>query len=207
MGDPGVNGPEARSGPVIIGYDGSPTSERALVEAGLVLGGRRALVVVVWEPGPVFELAGAPSPTPAPLDIRTALEAEEKIYDGVRRLADHGAALARELGLEAEGLAVADDITPAATLVRLARERQAPALVVGTRGHRGVRHLLLGSTAEAVVRTAPCPVVVRGPGPEGRGEGYEGRAVRRPAHRPWRHRAAGGTGSDARGASWGSTAT
>lgn len=158
----------APSGPVIVGYDGSPISECALVEAATVLAPRRALVVVVWEPGPVFELVAAPSVTPAPIDVRTALEVEEKIYDGVRRLAEHGAALARDVGFEAEGLAVADDVTPAATLVRLAQERQAPALVVGTRGHRGVSHLLLGSTAEDVVRRAACPVVVRGPAPERR---------------------------------------
>jgi nucleotide-binding universal stress UspA family protein len=36
-------------------------------------------------------------------------------------------------------------------------------IVMGTHGRRGVAHLLLGSVAEHVVRTAPCPVLtVRG---------------------------------------------
>jgi hypothetical protein len=30
---------------------------------------------------------------------------------------------------------------------------------MGTRGRKGVAHLLLGSVAEHVVRTAPCPVL------------------------------------------------
>lgn len=167
-GRPTILSVMAPSAPVIVGYDGSPISECALVEAATVLAPRRALVVVVWEPGPVFELMAPPSVTPAPIDVRTALEVEEKIYDGARRLAEHGAALAREAGLEAEGLAVADDVTPASTLVRLAKERQAAAVVVGTRGHSGVKRLLLGSTSEDVVRHAPCPVVVRGPGAAGR---------------------------------------
>ncbi|MGC4086680.1 MAG: universal stress protein [Polyangiaceae bacterium] len=33
-------------------------------------------------------------------------------------------------------------------------------MVVGTQGRRGVSRLLLGSTAEATVRMAPCPVLV-----------------------------------------------
>ena len=153
-----------RSGPVIVGYDGSPASEGALREAAPILAPRRALVVVVWEAGAGFELLSTPPGlVPAPIDVRIALEIDEKLYESARRLAEHGADVARQAGLEAEGLAVADDVTPAATLVRLARERDAPAVVVGTRGHRGITHALLGSTAEEVVRQAPCPVVVRGP--------------------------------------------
>lgn len=32
-------------------------------------------------------------------------------------------------------------------------------VVIGTHGRRGVRRILLGSVAESVVRTAPCPVL------------------------------------------------
>jgi nucleotide-binding universal stress UspA family protein len=46
------------------------------------------------------------------------------------------------------------------TLVRVAREHDSPALVVGAHGHSGVRELLLGSTARSVTHHAPCPVVV-----------------------------------------------
>jgi nucleotide-binding universal stress UspA family protein len=35
----------------------------------------------------------------------------------------------------------------------------AKAIVIGTRGLTGLRHLLLGSTAERVVEYAPCPVM------------------------------------------------
>jgi nucleotide-binding universal stress UspA family protein len=39
-------------------------------------------------------------------------------------------------------------------------------IVMGTHGRRGVKHLLLGSVAERVVRTASCPVLtVRAPKP------------------------------------------
>jgi nucleotide-binding universal stress UspA family protein len=42
----------------------------------------------------------------------------------------------------------------------LAREIEADLIVLSTRGHSGLKRLLLGSTAERVVRDAPCPVLV-----------------------------------------------
>ena len=45
------------------------------------------------------------------------------------------------------------EITAAAT------ELHADLVVIGTHGRRGLAHALLGSVAEKVVRTAPCPVL------------------------------------------------
>jgi nucleotide-binding universal stress UspA family protein len=43
-----------------------------------------------------------------------------------------------------------------------AKEHQVDLIVVGSHGRRGLPRALLGSTAEKVVRTAPCPVLVVG---------------------------------------------
>jgi nucleotide-binding universal stress UspA family protein len=43
-------------------------------------------------------------------------------------------------------------------ILRVAHEEKADLIVMGTHGRTGVRHLLLGSVAEAVTRLAPCPV-------------------------------------------------
>ena len=48
---------------------------------------------------------------------------------------------------------------PAETIVRVAQERAADLIVMGTHGRTGLRHMLLGSVAEKVVRLAPCPVL------------------------------------------------
>src|SRR3954447_3805356 len=120
-----------RSGPIVIGYDGSHEAEHALREAGALLAGRPALVVVVWKQGLGFELLELPTATiglpPARIDIRTALEIDRELAESAQRLAQHGAALAGEAGLEAEGMAVADDVdVPVSeTLVQVARERDA----------------------------------------------------------------------------------
>lgn len=48
---------------------------------------------------------------------------------------------------------------PSEQIARAADAEQASLLVVGTRGKTGLSHVLLGSTAERVVRTSPCPVL------------------------------------------------
>lgn len=40
-----------------------------------------------------------------------------------------------------------------------AQEKNIDLIIIATHGHTGVEHLLFGSTAEKVVRKAPCPVL------------------------------------------------
>jgi universal stress protein A len=49
--------------------------------------------------------------------------------------------------------------TPAKSIIEYAREQGADLIVMGTHGRRGLSHALLGSVAERVLRTAPCPVL------------------------------------------------
>jgi len=42
---------------------------------------------------------------------------------------------------------------------RTAQEINADLIIIATHGHTGVEHILFGSTAEKVVRKAPCPVL------------------------------------------------
>ena len=48
---------------------------------------------------------------------------------------------------------------PATVIVDEATELGADLVVIGTHGHTGLKHLLLGSIAERVVQKAPCPVL------------------------------------------------
>ena len=48
--------------------------------------------------------------------------------------------------------------SPADEIAQLALDIDADLVVVGTHGRRGFRRLLLGSVAESVLRSAPCPV-------------------------------------------------
>jgi len=57
----------------------------------------------------------------------------------------------------AHGLVLVGD--PLTEIVGHARRAQADLIVMGTHGRSGLTHMFLGSVAERVVRTAPCPVL------------------------------------------------
>ncbi len=60
------------------------------------------------------------------------------------------------------GLKVQTEIAegvPFAEIIRAARDKNVDLIVMGTHGHTGLAHVLLGSVAEKVVRKAPCPVL------------------------------------------------
>jgi nucleotide-binding universal stress UspA family protein len=54
--------------------------------------------------------------------------------------------------------AVRQSTEPAEEIVRYARDEDIDLIVVGTHGSGAIAHLLMGSVAESVIRTAPCPV-------------------------------------------------
>lgn len=61
-------------------------------------------------------------------------------------------------GLNIEELVVHGDA--ASEIVRVARDRQVDLIVIASHGRTGLGRILFGSTAEAVVRHASCPVLV-----------------------------------------------
>jgi nucleotide-binding universal stress UspA family protein len=70
---------------------------------------------------------------------------------------------------ECAGLAVEEVIVhgeAASEIVRVAKDRRVDLIVVSSHGRTGLGRILFGSTAEAVVRHAPCPVLVVKPSPE-----------------------------------------
>lgn len=61
-----------------------------------------------------------------------------------------------------DGVSVVREIrvgTPFVEIVRYAKSSDVDLIVIGTHGRSGLAHVLLGSTAERVVRKAPCPVL------------------------------------------------
>ncbi|MAG31282.1 MAG: hypothetical protein CL908_10395 [Deltaproteobacteria bacterium] len=68
----------------------------------------------------------------------------------------------KERGVASVGIAI--DKPAASAIVEEASERNAGLIVMGTRGLTGIKHVALGSVADRVVRTAPCPVLTVGAG-------------------------------------------
>lgn len=81
-----------------------------------------------------------------------------QVAQGVRR---HLRDVAKKRGLELRPENVhAIEGRPFEEICRLARAKAIDLIVVSTRGNTGLKHLLLGSTAERIVRYSPCPVLV-----------------------------------------------
>lgn len=77
-------------------------------------------------------------------------DAEKAMAAGLKRY--------REIWPDIEGTVACGD--PRDLVVKLAAEKKAGLIVMGTHGRHGLRRALLGSVAEAVVRDAPCAVLV-----------------------------------------------
>jgi nucleotide-binding universal stress UspA family protein len=145
--------PEAtppEEGPVVVGVDGSPTSDAALDEAFAIAAGWGTDLVAVhtWSdvvPGP----SGAAVRLPENWSTLAA-EAEELL---AQRLAAHRPAYP---GVAVEARVLYDQ--PVRAL--LAEAETARLLVVGRRGRGGFSGMLLGSTSQVLVQYAPCPVLV-----------------------------------------------
>jgi nucleotide-binding universal stress UspA family protein len=48
---------------------------------------------------------------------------------------------------------------PFAEIISTAREKDIDMIVIGSHGRTGIKHMMLGSVSEKVVRKAPCPVL------------------------------------------------
>jgi nucleotide-binding universal stress UspA family protein len=68
-----------------------------------------------------------------------------------------------------EGDVIILDGMPFQRIVDMVQDKKVDLIVMGTHGWTGLKHVLLGSVAEKVVRLAPCPVLVaRGVAPVSR---------------------------------------
>jgi nucleotide-binding universal stress UspA family protein len=131
---------------IVVGYDGSPPSERALERAGtLVAPGGRVVVVTA-----------SPSLGPAGVVAEPILDSPAR--DELSAIVRRGRALLHQRGTEATF--VATDSDPAEGLIRVARDEAAELIIVGHTGSGYVTRALLGSTAVNVLRHAPCDVLV-----------------------------------------------
>ena len=141
---------------ILCASDFSKTSGKALISAIDLAKANRARLTIVHAHVPIV-----------PLVPEQYLEAStwDRVDTETRRWAEHQVEKlnekARKRGVRASAMIVTGD--PAQQIVRMARSKRADLIVVGTHGRRGLSKFFLGSVAERVVATAPCPVMtVRG---------------------------------------------
>lgn len=141
---------------ILVALDFSEPSQAALASA-IELAKQSGARLVVFH---AFEL---PIPAVSPYEVaiptayldETRRAAEAQLARAVERAREAGVQVESRLG---EG--------PAAhAIASAAEDAGADLLVIGTHGHTGLKHLLLGSVAERALRHAPCSVLtVKAPG-------------------------------------------
>jgi nucleotide-binding universal stress UspA family protein len=129
-----------------VGYDGSDEARLALAQAERLsrVVEARIRVIAVVPTQPSFQL-----------DAAMAGELIEDLRDEFRRLLETALS---ELSDETEAEGVLEEGDPAVVLAEQCAELDL--LVMGSRGYGPVRSALLGAISSAVVRTAPCPVLI-----------------------------------------------
>jgi nucleotide-binding universal stress UspA family protein len=138
---------------IVAGVDLSVPSEHALDRAAAIAQLHGALLIMVSAQSDDAPVEGVDNAVLEQLgQVSQAVRAEE-----VRRLADRLQQL-RARGVNVE--LVTPVGAPGEVIETVARERHAELIVIGTHGHTGIQRFLLGSVATAVLRHAPCDVLV-----------------------------------------------
>jgi nucleotide-binding universal stress UspA family protein len=149
--------PAQPEGPPLFCYDGSDDARQAIETGAGLLRHGHALVVTVWQPMAAigsFAWAGTAA------GMVNYVELDRAAAEDGGRVANEGALLAEEAGLEAEPIAVQATGPVWKTLLEIANERDVAAIVMGSRGLTGVRSILLGSVSSAVLHHADQPTLV-----------------------------------------------
>jgi len=137
---------------VLAATDFSPLGDAAVATAASIAGGRGSALSVVY-------VAEPPPPFSQPLLTRIGPADPDELWtrEARRSMAALLARLRRELP-DARGFVRVG--TPWREIVTLSEELGVTGIVVGSVGHSTIERLLLGSTAEGVVRNASRPVLV-----------------------------------------------
>ncbi len=154
---PGDSGKHRTIRTILVPTDFSKDAELAIHASHRLLAGLEQdarLILLHAFNLPIEYTAYGAIPTSVKYLEDTGLEAERRLYEMAQPLQREG------LSVET----VARDGDPAHVIADEAERRGADLIAMGTHGHSGLRHLLLGSTAERVVEHAPCPVMtIRAP--------------------------------------------
>lgn len=83
----------------------------------------------------------------------TGLELDKRAREELEKLAQ------TEIPSGVEKSTIVKTGKPFYEIIDTAKEIDADLIIISTHGHSGVEHILFGSTAEKVIRKAPCPVL------------------------------------------------
>jgi nucleotide-binding universal stress UspA family protein len=143
---------------ILVAIDGSPASNAGLRSAAALAADQRATLLALHVVDDSAILTGFDSSNFPSSYVDAWVET---LRTNGRKALTKAGAFARDQGVELQPvLAEARGQTVAHAIIQQARRLKADVIVLGTHGRRGLRRVLLGSDAEAVVREASVPVLL-----------------------------------------------
>ena len=149
---------------ILVPLDGSEHSDRAM-EAALQIAKRfHSSITLLHVYSVTVTPVVIPEPTtlnPTGVPIATSAEVSKMVdaaRDAGKEILTSGEQKVKEKKVEVE--AILKEGNSSQEIVKTAKEGQFDLIVIGARGIHRIRDLLMGSVTEAVVKNAPCPVLV-----------------------------------------------
>jgi nucleotide-binding universal stress UspA family protein len=140
---------------ILVPLDGSETAEQILPHVRSLARQLQATVTLLRVTTPVNAAASAQGPDAETLDPATFAEAER--LEAIAYLEElAGRMRCEQFQVQAEQR----EGNAAEEIVRRAGEMTAGLIAMTTHGRSGLRRLVFGSVADAVLRGAPCPVLL-----------------------------------------------
>lgn len=137
---------------IVAAVDGSDPSIRAAqhaVDLARISGGRVTFVTVVRPPEGWWGLEGSP---PSPEALAAAIATgQREVLDAIRAAVD-------TTGVEISEVEELGD--PSTVVAAVCEAEQADILVIGRRGAGLVERVMIGSVADRLAHTAPCPLLI-----------------------------------------------
>ena len=132
---------------ILVAVDGSDYSDLAVKRAGQYTRLAQVELTLLTVLEDVVSYKKVPN---TPIYRERKKEAEKILRKAKKNLKDHG--------VDCKTKTAVGPI--AAEIVRIAEEEGVTSIFIGSRGHRGLKRMLLGSVADDVIRHAHCPVTI-----------------------------------------------
>src|SRR5580765_2097048 len=145
---------------ILLPTDFSGCANYAVAYAAAIARAAKAKVICIYVLEPVVPAVGYTGLA----DSMPIADISEQLEDSAERQLPKLAECEECAGLNVEEVIVHGDA--AAEIVRVAAEQDVDLIVISSHGRTGLGRIIFGSTAEAVVRHARCPVLVVKPPPE-----------------------------------------
>ncbi len=146
---------------MLVAYDGSPESQRALDYAAALLAPKHVEIITAWEPlyRQAARAAGQSGMKLSDMQS-TDDETDDPAYQQALATCREGVQRAEELGFYVKAHLVESATSIWSAIIDASEDLRPDVIVIGTRAETGIRSFFSSSTTESIVHNTNIPVFV-----------------------------------------------